>query len=874
MKKTITAACVAIMLTGCSQDNAQEKTQKGLDALSRSDYRAATIEFKSALQQDNENIEARIGLIDVLINERKINEAITELEIASAANINDNQKQRIEKRLAYVFFEQQSRKIDALPLTDMVIFLKASLGHDVDSLSPKATYNTPELYKRLLSMKDGSIDTKQAFETVEGDFIDKALSYLAIAERASLDNDIEMTVDAMNKYLSVFPSDAPRQLRLVDLLVSAQRYDEAKKISDKLYSKNKQHSLLNELMGIIALEQKRYEDALSLSLVPIANNPNNPRARITSALSEVALGRSDNAFEHLSFIINTVPSNSPLHALYTDIMIGKGNVSGAAEWALKTTPNKGPIVDSLANSALSLQNLGHYALSKRVYDHIIKHAEEPSIRLGVLGLSLNDSNGIRILNEMREQDPSSALLQQTVAAAYLASGDIAQAETLAKEWMSTRGENDTEANMLLAVSASRKGEYNSAIEKFLFVTKNNPDHVMAKAGLVEVYAITGESDKAWDIINQDADKEAGGILLRHYAGAMMGKQKNEALLNDLSGIAGGALAAPAKMISAQVHFISKQYEKGMALLTATDAPVSEPGYWFLKTMTTQAIGSEKDTFSAYQEWLQAEPASKYALTGLVSAMRSKGDIDGAIKQLQKSKSEHKDSRAIDLMIAELLTVKKDWVSLIDHVGKMQSSMKNTPIVAKLEGVALASLFRYAEAESRLKLAFNVMLDEETMRYLVASQEKQGAFDRAKQTLQTFSTANPNNPIGFMLLGNNRGMANDWRASMLAFKRAVNMGASDPLLLNNYAYSLMRTGDLISAQKYAQEAMKVSPENLQIADTLASIYLAQNDPESAYKTLYPFWSKGMIVSPGIIETYRNALVLSGREKEALSLPKQI
>lgn len=872
MKKNITAILISIALVGCGSGNSEDKIESGLAALSSGNYREATIEFKSALQRDHHAISARIGLVDVFIRERKINEAITELDIAMPLAKTEDQKAQIHERLAYSLFEQQmASRIEILPTSDMTVFLLRALGKNTDNL--KSEYPTPnaDFYKNMLlgNTPAGSPDNSSGY-------IAKALSYLYAAENSARQGDTDGTIAAMRLYLEIFPSDAPRQLRLIDLLVNAQRFDEAKPAADKLYAKNKQHALLNELMGVIALQQKRYDEALSFSLVPISNDPNNIRARITAALSEVAKERPKEALSHLDAIINILPKDNMMHYLYADLLISDGNIEKAGTWVMTTSPSTVEAVDAIANTALTLQSMGYQALSKAIYNDTVNKTDLTSLRLGVLALSLNDETGIKIMEDLSKKTPGSELLQQTVASAYLASGDMKKAEQLAHQWLASRGDNDVEANMLLAVVNARTSNYSDAEKRYSKVLSIMPEHVMAKAGLIETYVAINQSEKAETIIGQNKDSEVGALLLRHYAGAMLNNDQQDKLLTDVEHYAqqGDLLYPAAKMIAAQIHFKKNEYSKGLQALKSDASTQKEPGYWLLFTMLNQGEGNTGKTVAAYEAWLLNEPSSKQALTGLVSTYRAAGDLDKAVAQLHASKQHHKDTRAIDMMLAELFVAKSDWSELLEHMNNISPDLRKSPLIAKFEGVALFSVGRLQEAENKLSLSFETIKDQDSLRYLVATQERLKQFERAKTTLLSYTTEKNDDPLGFILLGNNRGMQGDWRAATFAFKKAIELGASDPLLHNNYAYSLMKSGSLNDAMEQAKIAVSMSPGNLQLIDTLASIHIEKGDAESAYLLLKPFWDDNTMTSKGTLSVYIDALLKTGRESDAIAAKSKL
>lgn len=884
MKKTTLCLIAATtFLSACGDTSTDEKISNGQNALASGNYREATIEFKSALQKDSASIPARIGLADILIRERKINEAITELEIAKSLPTTDEESSAIVQRLAYAYFEQRTpEKIKALPQTAAVKYFMVLDGQDVevDTLDMQQSQDTKYFItlthetKKIINNASIDVAAVEAIFSGSANYLVKASAALSLAEYGSRTKNEELVIDSMRHYLTIFPQDAGRQLQLIDLLVSVQKYDEAEPLAERLHAKNKQHSLLNELLGVIKLQQKAYDEALSFSRVATANDPGNVRARITSALSELGKEQPVRAREQLDFIKDRLPADHMINYLYIDLLAQERKYQDATKHALKTTPTNESSAEQLAKTGMHIAQQGQTKLASDIYNHLKNTEISPTVSMAMLALTLNDQSGLATLEKLRKEDPDSLMLNHTVAAAYLATGDLTQAEKLADEWIALKGEANTEGKMLKAVVHARKGNWTAAHDTYLDVLKTSPDHILASAGIIETHVMMGNPSKAEMTILDLSDKEQAPTLLRHYAGAMLKEKKTddaEAFLKSLTEKNTDPLAADATMLMAQMAFVKKDYQG--ALDTIKSGPASmedQPGYWFMLAMLNQTLNNTEATKQAYHSWLKAEPASKQALMGAVSAYSRTGDTNQAILLLKEARSHHGDTLPIDIMMIQMMTQNEQWQDALSLSRSLPEEVRSSPTISGFEGMAQAATGDITAAEPKLQRAFDAKMNDDLLRFLVSVQERRRNFDGAKRNLERYISENGKDPLGHMLLGNNRGMVQDWSGAVKSFEQAISLGETAPLLLNNYAYSLLQIGQIEKATTFAKKAFDALPANIQVADTLANAYLSNNSAKDAVAILLPFHTKGALTSDNVMGTLLKALAMDKNHQKAKEL----
>lgn len=114
-------------------------------------------------------------------------------------------------------------------------------------------------------------------------------------------------------------------------------------------------------------------------------------------------------------------------------------------------------------------------------------------------------------------------------------------------------------------------------------------------------------------------------------------------------------------------------------------------------------------------------------------------------------------------------------------------------------------------------------------------DRKGDVQKAIKTFEGACEKAPKDPRPFALLANALRRANRAADARAAYQRAVNNAPGNALLLNNMAFLVVESGgDLESALKMAQRAVRAAPSEPLFADTLGWIYLKQNKVDSAFQ----------------------------------------
>lgn len=890
VKHTSATLLLAVLLSGCGNGTVSEKVQNGNTALSQKDYRTATIEFKSALQQSPGDVGARLGLATILIQERKFSDASMELEAAlSSSQISEKQKSEIYSMLAYSHYELKNiEKLTTLPkdvpaVSYFLLLDTRKPGTPLSSTSPGGNGTDAEFIE-LYNLANSFFEkeTKEALspETLLllidkfKNPVTKSNAALLLAEMGALNQDPDLIIQGLTIHTGVFPSDAARQLQLADLLITIQKHSEAKPIVSKLYAQNKEHPLLNELMAAIALSESDYDNALSYSRVSVANNPRSQRGRMIAALSEAGKNQPRLAIEHLEFIKDSIPAEHPIRLLYIDLLMQEKEYKKATDYTLVSLPKSKEQIDQLARVGLNMSNIGMQDDARLILEHLKKLSKEKTLNMGMLELAMNDKSGLDTLVKLREDDPTSTLLNHSVAAAYLAVNDNEGALRLAEEWSKGTDEQKVESKMLSAVVASKKEDWASSAALYKEIVGGNPKHALASAGVIESLIKSQNIKEAQEFLLKSLNLDFTPLLLKSYGSAMqsIGKFEDaESFLSEHVKKTSSDHNHEIDLLFAQSYFLKSEHRKTIDLLTPHEDKMKDRvDYWVTLAFAAQAISDKKMEAKAFTSWLKITPESKPALLGAISALESSGEVDQSLALLESSKQYHESSEVIDLLSLQIMVKHSRWSDVKSLIPKLPNETKALPEILGYEGMSMAVAGDDAQAERRLKIALKANADPNVLKFLVTVQERNKKVSDALESIESYVERKKEDSFGYLLMGNNRGLASDWVSAEVAFEKAHSLGERSPMILNNYAYTLLKNGKVTESISMAKEALAKQPDNIQVKDTLASAYVKADRPSEAIDLLLPLYQQKKIEQDELIETLLDALIAENRLSEAAGI----
>lgn len=877
-------------LSGCWDKSPESRIEDAKQAIQKSDYKAAVIELKSALQDVPSNAEARLLLGESLYLVGDYPSADKELKKAIELGAPADRAMPLLGRVL-IDMEKPERVIDevkfsptlspsslaiihAARVNAFIILGKTDGARYALAEGEKANPKHPEIL--ISKARLALIDQKQsqALQLVEAALADDKKFSKALYLKAallSLDKDEK---GAINIYQQIIAND-PKEFRAQIAL--AQKYMDAK-------------DMVNATKSIEAAER----------VAPAA-----PMVKYGRALLELQRGKFKEANAAVLQVLRIAPDHLPSLIVDTATNFGLGNYEQSRKSAEKVLAQRPDELLASKYLAASLLQLNNPKEALTIVEARLKtHSQDAQLMslAGDASQQLRDfDKATRYYERASGANPSDAIYLQRLAAGQLARGLTVQAEANLEKAVGlsakpgqadislimlylNRGKPDAALKAIAALEQKLpnspvtnnmrgaaylgKKNYPDARKSFEQALAIKPDYFPAAANLAQLDLRDKRPDAAKkrfeSILAKDKNNIQAMLALADFAKA---EKKEKEYFNWLQ----TAANANPKSLDAGIRLVRYHMDKreaNKALARANELVNANPGNAdALKLLgaTHLALKDHVNAISSFSRLAQLTPQDPGAHYQLALAQvadkqysKARATLEKTL-QLQPAFAEARDTllgialsegkTSLALQIAKEIQTRHPKSRLgFDREGDIQASEKNLPQAIKAYEQAMA---RGAGSAGMVKLHRTLFLS--------------GDRKRAEQRMLGYINSHPNDVAArayaaliYTRTGKHAEAAKQYEA-MLALK------PNNAAVLNDLAYAYQQVGDNRSLAT-AELAVKVKPDNVSAMDTLGWILVQQGQHQRALDVL----KRALTQAPkqaSIRYHYAVALARNGNKVEA-------
>jgi len=559
----------------------------------------------------------------------------------------------------------------------------------------------------------------------------------------------------------------------------------------------------------------------------LAGDPGNPGALHALALTELKLGDSADAMQHLELALADANKSQELLIALTLVQakLQQKDAKGAEDVLKKACQES-------SNSADAMVYLGQFYISQRR----AAEAEQQFQR----ALSVDPRHGVALLNL--------AELQYTT-------GRTQEADQSFKRLSGLPGFKPAYAIFLF--QAGRKDE---AVQEFERLAKADPEDRVARTRLVTAYWSLNRAPEAERILNQALKKNAedlDALLQRGEMYLSAGKYAQAEM--DVNQVLHLQPAAPevhyilaklhrargaessyrqdlAKALELNAYWLPIRLELVQALLAAKNAqaaldtlnqapqsqkqstPVLAQRNWVL-----WSLGNLGEMRKGIDQGLAHERSADLLIQDGLWKLRS-GDPAAARKAIEEAlKIDSSDLRALQALRQTYLAQKNATMALQKVKEYAASQPKSAPVQDFL-GLMLMS--QGSGTEARTAFAAAKAADPKYVPAelgLTQLDVAQGNMNDAKKRLEAVLSTDPGNPTAQLWLGIVQEKMGDRSAAIELYRKVAQANPDSAQASNNLAYLLVEVVNKPDeALKYAEKAVQLAPERPAYCDTLGWI----------------------------------------------------
>lgn len=807
---------LALALAACSGGKPETMLASARDYIAKSDYKAAVIQVKNALQENPELPEARYLLGLALLKSGDPVGAETELRKARSLGHPDEQV--------------------VPPLAQAMVMIGKGKNVVEDFAGVQLT----------------SAAAKAEFQT-------------ALAAAHGAQGSTPKAQQALNAALEADPAYAPALLIKARGLAFERKYDEAQTIVDGILAKDDKNAEAWKLKGDLLLAGKSLSDeALNAYRKAIEINPNSLAAHGAMLTETLRKGDLDNAAKQLAELKKVAPNHPQTRYFDTLLAFQKKDVKLARELSqqlIKAAPDNvqalvlAGAIELQSNSLVQAETLlgkallgaPNFSLARQLLTSTYLRSGQPEKALSTLQPMLKgDDQNVRINSlagevflhmgdakkaeeyfaKASKQDPKNTRARTALALTHLASG---QETGFAELQAVAASDSGTTADLALISVHLRRGELDKALAAIAALEKKQPDKPLASnlrgrtllakkdiagarkafeqsVSLDPTYFPSVASLAALDIGDKkidDARKRFEGVLAKN-------PQHPQALLAmaDLRAREGGNKTEVAELIS---KAITANPTDKLPRLLLIDLHLRNK--------------DDKLALSAAQNAVAAIPDSPELVDALGRAQQATGDVNQALISYNKAASLAPNSP-------------------MPHIRMAQAHMQ-----AKNKGAAAQSL----------RKALDVKADHlEAQRALILLAMDEKKYSEAVAIAKTIQKQRPNEALGYQFEGDVAAVQKNWSVAANAYGAGLKHGVF-PELASKLHSTLLADGKAGEADKLAADWMKRNPKEPVFPLHLADTALVRQDLAGAEK-LY----RGVIqIAPNNAIAYNNLAWVSGK-----------
>jgi putative PEP-CTERM system TPR-repeat lipoprotein len=848
----------ASLLTACGGEDSATLLKDAKTKIAAGELKAATIQLKNAIEQDDNNAEARFELGKLYLTQLDPASAEKEFRRARDAGIAASTVNPLIARTLLMQQEYQ-RVLDELP---------APTDTSNDAATLLALRATAELGLRR---PDEARTTLQHAQQIAPD---NAWVHLALAQLALADRNLDLAMQEIDQAMRLDPKFLDALVMKGDLLRGSGKEAEATAAYREVIRLNPQHSSARLALAGIAINQNRLADARKEVDAALKITPNSLQARYTEAFIDFQEKKLERARDHLAVVLKKAPDYLPALLLGGSIEFALGNMQSAETHlnkVAKAAPNN---VYALRLLAAAQLRLGRPDDAERSLAPALKAAQPDAgvlIVAGEIALAKKDfPKASGYFEQAAKLNPDSAAIRTELGISRLAQGD-------------------SRALADLQNAAGMKGSSNRANTVIIL---SQLDHKQFDAALASVSAL---------------EKKQGATPLSwNYRGAAyLGKQDRAQARNSFSqALKLDPAFFPAAVNLAQLDLQDKQpaaaRQRFEGILKADPKNLNA-----MLALADLALHNQDE--KAYVAWLEKaaniHPQALRPRIALARHLLAKGDKNKALAVAREAVNAQPDNAAaLDLLGSTQLAL-GDTPNALNSYGKLVERQPGQ--AAPLVKLATAQIVAkdLSSARKTLQDALRLQPDLLDAQVMLVGIDIQGArLDDALKLAKQVQQQKPANPAGYILEGDVAFARKDYPAALTAFERAhtlapsgalltrqagvlsamqrpeegekrlaawlashptdassrsvlaesllkrkqfaaaseqyMRLNASNPnnlMILNNLAWALFETGDKRAAT-FAEQALKLAPNNPAVMDTLGWILVQQKQTARGIKLL--------------------------------------
>jgi tetratricopeptide (TPR) repeat protein len=737
-----------VFVAGCSspEEKAQNYYERGMKYLSQQDYVKAGIEFKNALQNKKNMVEAWRGLLSIETQNGNLQGQVPILQ-----NIVELDPKDIDARLRLGHLMMAGNALDkALDLAN------SALGLDNNNANALAFRAAVELRE-----KNGVEAKRDAQAALDIDPKNAEAVIVLAAERVA-NGDMDGALLLLNRPGAELENDIAIQLFKLSLFERTKNFKEAEALLLKLaelYPKQRAYrqGLMNLYIG-----QKRYDDAEKQLRELVTSNPSDVEAGLNVVKFLQQFRGPAAARAELLARVKAGQQTFQYQLALADFDFAQGNVAdsihlleGLVEGARSSPEDVLAAQIKLAQIQYSQKNFDvAETLDASVLRKDSRNTEGLKLKASLLMLRGQLDTATEVLRQALDDQPQQVDLMLLLANVYERRGSVELADKELADATKTSNFNAV-VGLNYVAFLRRRGSIERAEDILTELTRRSPGNITILSTLADVRLARQNWRGAQEVAETIRQLDNGQTISEQIQAAALSGQGNYAgsiaILENLQSAAPTAVQPLAVLVSTLVRAQKLDEAVGLLQKTLKENPANAEALVLLgsvelqKGMTDQALQNFKSAierqpkhmagyealFEFYTRNLNFDEAERIARAGLeqqpdyiimhlnlASALEAKGNYDGAIAEYENMLKQEPGSMIVANNLASLLSDHRADKASIDRAYSLAAMLRKSEVSAFKDTVGWVDYLRgdYKSAIQLLEQAAAALPNRPVVQY--------------------------------------------------------------------------------------------------------------------------------------------------------------
>lgn len=838
---------VALLLTGCFVNSAEQSLSEAKKDIEKKDSGAAVIQLKNALQKNPSLSEARFLLGQLLLENG--DGAGAAIEFGKASELGFPADQLTPKLAQNLLMQGQYEKViseygktklqTAQDMSDLLATLAGAyiaLGNlplalqsaEAATAADGGNVRAHLIRIRLMAGSDGAILALAALEAVIAQSPKSAEAWQLKGMLLGLSDQVEPAIEAFRKSIQLDNRNISPHIGALSLLLGKKDIDGAAKQLEVLRAAKPKHPQTLYFSAALALERNELKLALERVQALLNVAPEDVRVLYLAGAIENRRGALMQAADHLNKALSKAPDNVKVRILLAQNYARAGDATKVITVLHPLLSEGGASAEALGIAAESYLQQGDNKRAEEYFSRVARLNPEDARSRTVLAVSKiskgNVEQGLADLKSISGAN-SNATADLVLINAYMQKSDLERALKAIEVLEAKTPGKPTAANLRGRVEMAR-GDKDKARISFEAALKIDPAFYPAAASLAGLDLDAKQPDAAMARFQKIVSVEPKHLLANMAIVAL--RERGGASNEELAEMLGKLIKLIPNEVTPRMNLVLLQISRQdlkLALAAAQDAVAALPNQvesWQLLAHVQGAAGDFNQALIAANKVIAMQPGSPEPYLGLAEMYLAKKDRRAAVQSLKRAigvKADYLPAQA-KLLSIELAEGNFDQALLMAKT--IQAQLPGDSVGFALAGDVEVGRKNWVAASNNFRLALSKRPSSESAKKMHRALLTARKAAESKQFESEWLANNPDD-VGFIaylgdaaLASKDFGLAEQRYLAVLKIK-------PDHVQANNNVAWLLHYGKKPGALAYSERANKLMPNQPHLMDTLAEIY---------------------------------------------------